>query len=63
MDAREDIGAPLDDTFACLWHCDGRTGGQKDWLVARGERQVAEIVALDEDHLLVAEAHLSSGVP
>lgn len=62
MDGCEDICAALNDTLACLWHGDRRAGGQKYWLIPRGQWKVTEEVALNQDHLLVAEAHLSSGI-
>lgn len=43
----EDGGTSLDDTLPRFGHCNGRTGGQKDGLIATAKRQIADKVALD----------------
>lgn len=62
MNRGENIGSSLYDAFARLRHGDGRAGRDEDRLVATAQRQIREIVALYEDDLLIAEAHLSSRV-
>ena len=62
MHGGEHVGGALHHTLAGLGHGHGRAVGEEDRLVAGTQRQVGEVVAGHQHHLLVAEAHLSACV-
>lgn len=62
MHRREHVCCALHNALSRFWHCNGRAGGQEDRLIARAQRQKAEVVALDEHNFLVAKSHLSTRV-
>ena len=43
----------LHDDLSVLWHCERRAVSDKNWFVARAERQVRVEVTLHQDHLIV----------
>lgn len=51
MDRCENVRRSLDDAFARLGHCDRCARCQEDGLVSAAQRQVGQIVTLDENNL------------
>lgn len=55
MDRCEHVRRSLDDAFARLGHCDRCARCQEDGLVSAAQRQVGQIVTLDENNLQARE--------